>query len=48
MDKSLTCGAMGEGDDDIDVSDVGQLIALLAEALDVLSESIAHLLPTII
>lgn len=48
MDKHLTCGAIGEGDDDIGVSDVGRLIALSTEALDVLPKSLAHLLPTIV
>ena len=41
MDKRLIGGAIGKGIDDVGVSDVGQLIALLGEALDLLSESLA-------
>lgn len=47
MDEHLACGAAGEGNDDVNVGDVGQLVALFGEALNVLSESLARLLPAV-
>ena len=40
MDERLVGGAVGEGVDHIGVGDVGELIALLEEALDVLLEDL--------
>ena len=40
MDERLTGRAVDEGVDDINVSDVGELIALLGEMLDVLPEGL--------
>jgi hypothetical protein len=37
-DEGFTCHAIGDGVDDVSVNDVGQLIALAGEALDVLSK----------
>jgi hypothetical protein len=47
MDERLTSHAAGEGVDHVGVSDVGELIALLGEALDVLPEGLASPLPAI-
>ena len=41
MDERLASRATGEGIDHVGISDVGELIALLGEALDLLSESLA-------
>jgi hypothetical protein len=40
MDKHLTSHAVGEGIDHVSVTDVGELIALLGEAMDVLLEGL--------
>lgn len=40
MDERLTSGATSEGVDDISVSDIGEFIPLLGEALDVFSEGL--------
>jgi hypothetical protein len=47
VDESLACHAADEGVDHVDVGDVGELVALLGEALDVLPESFAGPLPII-
>jgi hypothetical protein len=47
MDERLTSHAASEGVDHIGVGDVGELIGLLLEALDVLPEGLIGALPTI-
>jgi hypothetical protein len=47
MDERLTSHAAGEGVDHISIGDVGDLIVLLREALDVLPEGLAGPLPVI-
>jgi hypothetical protein len=47
MDEHLAHRATGEGIDHIGVDDVGKLIALLREALNVLLEGLISSLPTI-
>ena len=47
MDKRLACHAACEGVNHIGVSDVGELIVLLGEALNVLPEGLIGSLPTI-
>jgi len=47
VDKSLTSHAAGEGIDDIDIYDIGELILLLGEALNVLLEGLIRPLPAI-
>ena len=47
MDKGLTGCAADEGIDDIGVGDVGELIALLGEALNVLPEGLVSPLPIV-
>ena len=45
MDKCLTGRATDEGVDDVGVGDVGELIVLLGEMLDVLPEGLVGPLP---
>jgi hypothetical protein len=47
MDEGLAGRAANEGIDDIDIDDVGELIALLGEALNVLLESLVGPLPIV-
>ena len=47
VDYVLTGGPRQEGSDDVGVSDIRQLVALLGEALDILTESLFELLLTI-
>jgi hypothetical protein len=47
MDECLTGCAVGEGIDHIGVGDVGELIALLREALNVLPKGLIAALPAI-
>ena len=47
MDEDLAGHATDEGIDDIDVGDVGELIALLGEALNVLLEGLVGPLPAV-
>jgi hypothetical protein len=48
VDKSLAGHAIDEGVDDIGIGDVGKLIALLGEALNVLPEGLVSPLPIIV
>ena len=48
MDEGLTGHAIDEGIDDIGVGDVGELIVLLGEALDVLLEGLVGPLPIVV
>lgn len=45
MDKRISSGVAGKRIDDVRVHDVGKLVMLLGEALDVLVEGLARLLP---
>jgi hypothetical protein len=47
VDEHLTGHATDDGVDHVGVSDVGELIALLGEALNVLPEGLVSLLPTV-
>jgi hypothetical protein len=47
MDKRLTSHAIGEGIDHFGVDDIGELIALLGEVLNVLPKGLVGLMPTI-
>ena len=47
MDKRLVGHAADEGVDDVGVGDVGELIALPREMLDVLSEGLVEPLPIV-
>jgi hypothetical protein len=47
MDEGLAGHAADEGIDDIGIGDVGELIALLGEALNVLLESLVGPVPTV-
>jgi hypothetical protein len=42
MDERLIGGAIGEGIDDVCVRDIGEFVALLGEALNVLLEGLAR------
>jgi hypothetical protein len=44
MDKHLTCHAIGEGIDHVGVDDIGELIALLGEVLNVLPKGLVGLM----
>ena len=48
MDERLTGCATDEGVDHVGVSDVGELVALLGEALDILPEGLVGPLPTVV
>jgi hypothetical protein len=48
VDKSLAGHAIDEGVDDISIGDVGELIVLLGEALNVLREGLVSPLPIIV
>jgi hypothetical protein len=48
VDQGLIGGARQEGPNDVGISDVRQLIALLGEALDVLAKSFSGLLLAVI
>jgi hypothetical protein len=48
VDKSLAGHAIDEGVDDINIGDVGELIVLLGEALNVLPEGLVSPLPIIV
>ena len=48
VDECLTGHAIDEGVDHVDVSDVGELIALLGEALNVLLKGIIGPLPIVV
>ena len=48
MDECLAGHAANEGIDDVGVSDVGELVALLREALDVLPEGLIGPLPAVV
>ena len=48
MDEHLTGRAVDEGVDDISVGDVGVLIVLLRETLDVLSKGLIGPVPTVV
>ena len=48
VDERLAGHAVDEGVDDVGVSDVGELIALLGETLDVLLEGLIGPLPTVL
>ena len=47
MNQGLTCGPRQEGSYDIGVSDIGQLIALPGEVLDVPTKGFPRLLSTV-
>jgi hypothetical protein len=47
IDEHLTSHAADEGNNHISVGDVGELIVLLREALDVLLEGLVGPLPTV-
>ena len=47
MDECLAGHVADEGVDDVDVGDVGELIALLGEMLDVLLEDLIRPLPIV-
>jgi hypothetical protein len=47
VDKSLVGHATAEGIDHVGVSDVGEFIVLLGEALDVLLEDLINPLPAV-
>jgi hypothetical protein len=47
MDECLASHAIDEGIDHVDVSDVGELITLLGEALDVHSKGLIGTLPIV-
>jgi hypothetical protein len=47
VDERLTGHATDEGIDHVSVGDVGELVALLGEALDVLLEGLVGPLPTV-
>ena len=48
MDKSLIGHAIDEGVDDVGVIDVGELVVLLREVLDVLPEGLIGPLPIVV
>ena len=48
MHERLACHATDEGVDDVGICDVGELIALLGEMLDVLPEGLARPLPAVV
>ena len=48
VDKSLAGCAVDEGVDHVGVGDVGELIALLREVLDVLPKGLIGPLPTVV
>jgi hypothetical protein len=47
VDERLACHAADEGVDDVDVGDVGELVALLGETLDVLLEGLVEPMPVV-
>jgi hypothetical protein len=47
VDERLTGRAINEGVDDVGVGDVGELVALLGETLDVLPKGLIGPLPTV-
>ena len=47
MDERLVGHAVDEGIDDVDIGDVGELVALLGEMLDVLPEGLVGSLSAI-
>ena len=47
VDERLAGYAINEGIDDVDIGDVGELIVLLGETLDVLLEGLIRLLPIV-
>ena len=47
VDKCLAGHAVDEGIDDVGIGDVGELIALLGETLDVLSKGLVGPLPVV-
>ena len=48
MDKGLAGRAIDEGDDDVHVGDIGELISLLREAVNVLLEGLIGPLPIVV
>ena len=48
VDERLAGRAIDEGIDDIGVGDVGELVALLGEMLDVLREGLVEPLPAVV
>jgi hypothetical protein len=48
VDERLVGHAIDEGVDHIGVDDVGELVALLGEVLDVLPEGLVNPLPTVV
>lgn len=48
MDQGLACGPRDESHDDVHVEDIGELVALLGETPDVLSESLTGVLPAVL
>ena len=48
MDKRIAGHAIGEGVDHVSIGDVGELIALLREALNVLLKGLIGPLPTVV
>jgi hypothetical protein len=47
VDKCLTSHAIGEGIDHVGIDDIGELIALLGEVLNVLLKGLVSLMPAI-
>jgi hypothetical protein len=48
VDERLTGRAINEGVDDVGVGDVGELVALIGETLDVLPKGLIGPLPTVV